>query len=182
MNAISLWLLTYVLPALLTGGILRMRSRADSAANAIILHAGLCCSIVVSQYALHSLEFSFPWQPHPLSLIMLAGSIVFAVQEFGLFGLWYGISAILQQLTILSVAFLLLQFLPLTVVLLLVVPVFAAGHAWEFRGRRLKIILVSLWGVVSIMLFALQPDVYFLSAAHTLLGTVGIRRSILYVG
>lgn len=182
MQPISLWLLMYALPAFVTGGIVQFSSRYGSnpTRDALIIHAGLVTSIFASQYAIKTLGLAFPWQPQLLSLIICAASILFAMRMLGLFGMWYSLSAFLQQLTILSVSFLLRSFLSLPVVLFLVVPIFSLGHAQNVAHRRIRVILISLWGVASILLFRVLPDVYLLASLHTLLGTIGIRRSIVY--
>ncbi len=149
--------------------------------DALIIHAGLALSILASHYALHSLNIDFPWRAHPLSLVLFVASICFSMRLLGIFGMWYCLSAFLQQLTILSTSFLLFHFLSLPLVLLLVLPIFTLGHAQNVRHRRLRVLLISLWGGLSITLFTIVPDLYLLAALHTLLGTMGIRRSILYL-
>lgn len=183
MHVASLWLVTYVLPALITGGALQFFSRHHPSrpkCDALIIHAGLAVSILANHYAFHVLGFAFPWYPHLLSILTYAASMFFAMYMLGIFGMWYSLSAFLQQLTILSISFLLLHELPLFLVLLLVVPLFALGHTQNVQQRRMRIAVLSLWGVASITLFTILSDVYLLAALHTLLGTIGIRRSIVY--
>lgn len=182
MHAISLWLVTYAIPAFATGGIIWICSRYKSNArrNALIIHAGLLTSILASQYALHTFGLTFPWRPQLISLVIFGGGVALALWMFGVFGLWYALSAFLQQLTILSVSFLLFSFLSLPIVLMLVVPIYVLGHVQDVRHRSIRIILISLWGVLSIVLFSILPDIYFLAALHTLLGAIGIRRQIVY--
>lgn len=182
MYAVLLWLGTYAGPAVVTCGIVQFfyRKKINPTHDALIIHAGLAVSILASQYALHARGWSFPWQPHLFSVVILAVSIVIAIRMLGVFGLWYGLSAFLQQLTLLSVSFLLLHTLPLFFVLLLVVPLFTLAHGQNVRQWHMRLLLISAWGALSIGLFTLLPDIYLLAALHTILGTFGIRRSIVY--
>ncbi|NOS66917.1 MAG: hypothetical protein HOO67_00930 [Candidatus Peribacteraceae bacterium] len=182
MHAISLWFLTYALPAFVTGGIIQFFSRYKSnpKRDGMIIHAGLLLSILASQYALYLNGSVFPWSPHILSFLFFIASVLFASRMLGMFGVWYALSAFLQQLTILSSSFLLLTFLSLPIVVLLIVPIFALGHAQDVRHRCIRIIVISLWGAASISLFSIMHDLYFLAALHTMLGVIGIQRKIMY--
>lgn len=182
MHVVSLWLVTYALPALVTGGIVHSCSRykINPTRDAVIIHAGLAISILASQSVLHTLGATFPWRPHVVSLLLYGASVIFAMHTLGLFGMWYSLSAFLQQLTILSVSFVLFPLLPLSLILLLVVPIFALGHAQNVHHRSIRVMVTSLWGVASISLFAIVPDIYLLAALHTFLGTLGIQRLIIY--
>ncbi len=181
-DAVLLWLITYAIPAIITGGLVVFfsRRRINARRDAFIIHAGLGVSILANQYALRFFGWNFPWQPHLFSVVILAVSIVIAIRMLGTFGLWYALSAFLQQLTLLSVSFLLLQTLPLLFVVLLVVPIFTIGHAQKVQHQQMRVLMISLWGAASIALFTVIPDVYLLAALHTLLGTIGIRRSMVY--
>lgn len=182
MHILFLWLFAYVLPAFVTGGVLWIVSRraGNAKRDALIIHGGLLFSVLTSQYALYLIGLEFPWRPHLLSFLLLIASILFAARMLGMFGIWYALSALLQQLTILSVSFLLLPFLSLPIVLLLVVPIFTLGHAQEVRHRQMRIILLSAWGIASVTLFSFFPNIYLLAALHTFLGVIGIRQSIVY--
>ena len=182
MYAISLWLVTYALPALVTGSSIRFFSQynINPKRDAVIIHAGLCVSILLSHIALYHLGLPFPWRPHLFSLFIYGTSIIVAVRVLGIFGMWYALSALLQELTILSVAFVLFPLLPLPLILLLVVPIFALGHAQNVHHRSIRIVAISLWGVAAITLFSIMPDICLLAALHTVLGMLGIQRSIIY--
>ena len=182
MHGVSLWLFAYAIPALVTGGIVHCLSRCtiNPTRDAVIIHAGLGISILASHIVLHTLGVTFPWHPYSLSIFIYGASTIFSIRMLGLFGMWYSLSAFLQQLTMLSVSFVLFPLMPLPLILLLVVPIFAFGHAQNVHHRSIRVMAISLWGVAAITLFAIVPDIYLLAALHTLLGTLGIQRSIVY--
>ena len=85
-------------------------------------------------------------------------------------------------MTMLSVAFLLLSTFPIYVVILLIVPLFVFSHTLHTERRWLRVALISLWGVVSVVLFSLDFDIYTIAALHTFFGAILISKSVLYPG
>ena len=145
------------------------------------MHLALLVSVLASQYALYCSGLSFPWYPGPLSLLALAASALLSFALIGPLGLWYAVSAFLQELTMCSIACYLLHIFPVSAVVLLVVPVFVACHFLSLKNWKLKLLLVTLWGVASVVLFAATRNVYLIAALHTLFGAVLISRSFLYL-
>lgn len=181
-NLILIWLFAYVMPAAAACGIsaLSFRAVALPQRNIIVMHIALLVSILASQYAIHSLGFAFPWRPDHISLLVLAVSAGFAFSIVGMLGLWYAASSFVQELTTLSIAFLLMTAFPVYAAVLLIAPVFVACHFLSFERWRLRVSLFTLWGVVSVLLFSIMPNVYLIAALHTFVGTVLISRSVLY--
>src|SRR3989344_683525 len=130
MNLISIWFVTYAIPALIVGSLVKVlpQNVASEKRNAIITHSGLLISILATQYAMYALGFSFPWNPDTFSIFVFGFSVIFAAYLLGQLGIWYGLSALLQQLTMLSISFLLLPTFSIPLVVLLVVPLFIFCH------------------------------------------------------
>lgn len=183
MSAVYIWLIAYALPAIVSGAAIKLLPRKKdrlSKRNAAIIHAALAVSTCFSQYFIHASGRVFPWYPNPLSIIVYLASVLIAIIFIGRIGLWYGLSALLQQLTMVSTAFLLLPVLPFYAVALLLVPLYVWGHSTQGTHRLMKILLFTVWGVASLFLFSVLPNVYLIASLHTLLGAMLISRSILY--
>jgi hypothetical protein len=182
MTLIELWLFAYALPAFLAACWIKLFSKQEggSPKNILVIHAVLLGSIVATQSALYARGLAFPW-PGEWSLALYVASAALATLVLGRLGLLYGASALVQQLTLLSIAYLLLPAFPLWAVVLLVVPLFVFCH--DMTGVphwRTRLLLISLWGVASILLFAYARDVFLIAALHTLFGTALISRKILF--
>jgi|GEM_PF-6945644 len=179
---LTVWLIAYALPAFLTACWIKLFShqQGGSPKNLIIVHIMLVVSSLLSLGFARALGFVIPL-PHAWSFALYAVSVVFAGWMIGWLGLWYGFSAFLQQLCMLSIALILLPAYPLWAVVLLIVPLFVFCH--QLTGVpywRLRIVLISVWGAASIVLFSYVPDILLIAALHTLMGALLIKRSVLY--
>lgn len=184
MSPLGIWFLVYAIPAATAGGIALLFPRKTSAPrrDILIIHAALLVSIIASQYAIQSLGLSFPWHISFLSLAVFITAAVFAFLLIGTLGFWYAFSALVQEFTMLSIAFLLLPVFPIYVVILLVGGVFVPCHFLTLERWRLKLLLVSLWNAASVLLFVATGNVYLIAAIHTILGALLISKSILFAG
>ncbi len=95
-------------------------------------------------------------------------------------GIWYALSAFLQQATMLGMAFVLYPAYPPFAVVLFIVPIYAAAHLLKVRYAWNRMTLFFLWGTAVVLLSPLIPNVWFFSAVHTIAGTCLIRWGILY--
>jgi hypothetical protein len=181
MNLISAWLLTYLAPAVAAGAIVTVFARRSNASKriAIAVHSALVFSAFASQYVIWTTGLTFPWETSTFSIICFLLSILISAIMIRSFAIWYALSALLQQLTMLSVAFLLLTQLPLWSVILLVVPPFVWCHDME-RMFGTKMLLFSLWGTSSIALFSFIPNLLLIAAVHSVLGTLLISFRIIH--
>src|SRR5581483_11282000 len=92
------WFVAYLLPVMLVfGTIFVFSGRAGTAFRMIVVHAGLCLSILLSQYFIYSSGRSFPWifSPFSVLLFVIATTIISAL--LGRFGFLYAISSLIQQ-------------------------------------------------------------------------------------
>jgi hypothetical protein len=183
------WLVTYVAPAALFGQLALVWIKEKKhwyERNVTITHAALLVSSVLSQYAIYARGLRFPWYPGPLSVLAFVVSAVFALLYLSRLGrwlgLWYAASVLVQQAAMLSIAFLLLPAFPVWAVILLVVPIFVAAHFISLRHWKLKLLLISAWGVATILLFVLTHNIWLIAALHTALGAFFIQKRILYLG
>ena len=183
MSFLYVWLIAYVAPALLAGTAIKILPKKRTELNlrdALMMHVALIASVVLSQYFIYSSGLTFPWFPNALSVAVYILSILISIALVGSRGIWYGISALIQQLTMASIAFLLLPVFPFYMVALLIIPVYVWCHRTQTNNWQLRTILFLIWGAISIYLFLIFPNVYLIAALHTLLGSILISRSLLY--
>ena len=130
MGILALWFLSYFVPAFATTLVLfaTPRYKPGAVARSVVVHTGLLASILVSHTAILAANLSFPWGVSVTSGFLFAASVTLAYVVLGRLGLFYVFSALLQQLTMLSVAFILFPYLPLFAVALLDVPIYAFSH------------------------------------------------------
>ena len=183
MSPLTVWLIGYAAPAIFAGTVLKVlprHRRKLNARNAIIIHGALILSILVSQYCIRSRGFVFPWHLDVLSVGAYLLSIVLATVMVGRLGFLYGLSALVQQLAMLSMTFLLLPAYPFYVVVALIVPIYAYCHVLKAHHWLLREELFLVWGAVSIWVFSVFPDVFLIVAVHAFLGAALISMLFLY--
>ena len=172
------WLVVYVLPAAAAlvfafyGPVRKSSGDEWIKQSTIGIHVALLFSIAMSQYAIHAFGLVFPWQPNTLSVVVLVSSIALATVLLGVFGLVYALSAFVQEATMLSVAYLLFPIFPLWLVILLIMPMFSICHLLSRDGWKLRLLLVTIWGSASILIFYLTYNIYLVIALHTALGAL----------
>jgi hypothetical protein len=157
MPIILIWFLAYVVPAITAWAItyfLTHKKGVDKY-NLLIIHALLITSICMSQYVIHALGLSFPWGLNLTSFVALILAMVFAVGAIGASGAWYIISALIQELTMLSIALILLPVFPVYIVVLLIAPTFVVVHFQSQERWQVRLFLLSVWGIGTILLFIL---------------------------
>ncbi len=189
MQGILFLSLTFITPALLTGMGLyifsqdapkRMSDLTKLKWSMAIIHTGLLISIILSQFIIQILGLSFPWHLSIISAICFLVSVGIAFFLIRQLGIWYGLSALIQQFTILSVAFFSFSLIPFWSTLLLIVPIFAFGHMIPGPNRWLRLFLLLVWGCLAVWIFYMIKDPYIVAALHTLLGAILIKKGIAY--
>jgi hypothetical protein len=181
MKPLMIWLIGYFSPAVVAGSFPQLLPTSNSVPirDAAVVHGALIFSIFVSQYTIHTAGLAFPWNISTLSLSAYVASTVIAVGLIGLVGLWYALSALIQQLTLLSITFLLLTACPAYLVVLLVVPPFVLCHKlWE-KNWRIKATLITVWGVSCIGIFIILPNLWLIAGLHAVFGALLMSLSIL---
>ncbi len=178
-----MWLVAYAAPGLIAGTSIKLLpKRKDRVGASVIIIAtiALIVSISISQYFIHTSSLVFPWYPKTLSIIAYILSIFIAIRLIGKMSIWYSFFALIQELAVGSITFLLLPFLPLYLIILLIVPLFVWGHDFQTSRWLIRTILFTALGAISVLLFSLLLDFYLLAALHTLIGAILISRSIVY--
>lgn len=148
--------------------------------NVLIIHVALIVSILGSQYALFAAGRAFPWHVADPFLIFYAASALFALWLLGSLGIWYALSAFLQQAMMLSMAFVLYPAFPLWILVLLIVPIYTLAHLLKVRYAWSRMALFFAWDTVAVVGFSIWPSVWFFSAIHTLAGVLLIKWDVLY--
>ena len=179
MIPIYLWVICYLFPVFLVlfiGVIFRLKNRKQQ----IITHLGLILSILLSQYFIFQSKTSFPFRFSLVSSSLLIMAIIISYLLIGKISVLYSISAVLQQLTMLSMTFLLLPYFKLYEILILIIPIYAVSHLREPKYAIAKLFVTMAFGVISILLFVLLRDIYYLIALHILGGTLLLKNGIIY--
>jgi hypothetical protein len=182
MNPLLVWAIAYVLPALSADIFVILFPQRRTPVHywdAEVMHVALGISVLASQYAIFLMGEAFPWQINA-SVLLYAASVIVAFLLIQKLGLWYALSALIQELTMLSIAYYLFAFFPLYVAILLIVPVFVLSHPLTGRHWILRPALFSLWGIASVSIFYLIHNVWVIAAFHAVLGTVLIKQGVLY--
>ena len=183
MISLSVWFLFYLLPIGVAGGIAKLfptRGNEPISRDAFVIHVALLISILGSQYALFTAGRAFPWSAEDPFIFLYAAGIVFSFLLLRSLGLWYALSALLQQACMLSMAFVLYEAFPLWGVVLLVVPIYTLAHLLKVRYAWSRMALFFAWGAIIVLLFPLLPSVWLFAALHTIAGAVLIRFGVLY--
>ncbi len=186
MSAFLIWFVAYALPAGAGYCAVKVAQRRWAAGtvlqDAVVIHGALLISIAISQYLIHSFGLAFPWSLESYWVFAYVGAIAMSCLVLGTFGLGYALSALIQQLTMLSVAFLLLPALPVYAAIILIVPIYALLHRMRARYDWRVMSLFLVWGVASVGFFALFHNIWVTAALHALFGATLIQRSVLYTG
>jgi hypothetical protein len=182
MAAVFIWCLTYVLPALCADTFIALfpeRRTVVHRRSAEVMHAMLIVSALASQYVLYRAGEQFPWELNA-SVILYALGVLLAFGSVGKLGIWYGLSALIQEFAMLSIAFFLFSFFSLGIVIALIVPIFVISHPLRARHWVIRLLIISFWGIASVSLFYLFHNIWLVAALHTVLGAIFIRQGILY--
>ncbi len=183
MSLLWIWFVAYAIPALLVGGLNKLLPRSTfgfSKRNTVITHAGLLISILLSQYFTYSLGFAFPFLTNLISFFGYVVTVAFAFWILGRLGGFYSLSVLFQQFAMLSISFLLLSSFPLYIVILLVAPLFVFCHELRTKYSLLRFLLISAWGVLSVLLFSILHDIWIVMALHIFAGAILIKRGVAY--
>ena len=179
MNFILIWIVAYLLPGLFTGFILFL-FRVNRNMSLMIIHVFLVVSIVLSFYSIHALGLVFPGFHDPLALLVYGASVLISMMMIGKIGMFYGFSSFVQELTMLLMLFLLSSYFPYWIAYLMVVPLYVLAHNLKSSYRYGIILTLSLWGVCILYLFLSGVDIFYLSAIHTIIGSLLIKKSMIY--
>ena len=141
------WSLSYLLPVLLVFGIIGAYAlRPGTLFRILVVHGGLCLSIILSQYLLYSAGRPFPFALHLPSLLFFAAAVAVVFGFLGRFGFIYALSAFIQQLTLTSIAYYLSPSFDFWSIVFLVVPIYAVCHLLQLKYWPIKIIATLVWG------------------------------------
>ncbi|MBI4094708.1 MAG: hypothetical protein HY435_00755 [Candidatus Liptonbacteria bacterium] len=182
LSAIGGWLFAYMFPGLSVLSVIRFfpQYRAGTLFRGLVVHSGLLLSTIFSQYLLYASGRGFPWVPHPATLVLFTGIAAAVLVVLGRFGFFYALSALLQQLTMTSIAYYLLGSLPFLLIVVLIVPFYALSHLLQPKYWHVKIPATLLWGLLSLALFAARGDVFLNASLHAITGSFFIHKGIMY--
>lgn len=183
MNPIFLWLICFAVPTLTAGIIVKILPDNQVGLDKrwlLIIHLGLCISILISQYFIYKLGLNFPWHNNIYSVAIFTVSIIISYFVLAKLGIWYAISTILQQLTLGSIILLLMTSYNLYLIILLIVPIYVWCHSSNSKNILLRTILFTCWGILSVILFYFYKNIFLIASLQTILGAVLVSRKIVY--
>ncbi len=96
--------------------------------------------------------------------------------------LLYSASAIIQENTMLFLALILFNSIPLYIIILMIVPFFVYAHDLESKNYLSKIIITSIWWIITILLFYKTNNILLNYSLHIIIWSVLIKYNILYSG
>ena len=118
-----------------------------------------------------SIPFGTLW-----SLGLLIVARLFAAWQIGWLGVLYTGSSFLQEMLMaLAALFLLQEFSPFIVILVIAIP-FGLSHIRGFRNNKLVIPFLVLFGLFTVSVFILTRDPLICTAIHAIAGSVGAKR------
>lgn len=177
------WTIAYVIPALTADALVKLLPKQRGTfhiRNAAIMHGALVLSGLGSQYAIYYSGHAFPWGSSLTSIGLYVAAIGCAYTVIGKLGVWYGLSSLVQEFALLSIAFLLLSAYSFFTTLLLIVSIFTFSHLLHAKHWLIRVTVISLWGVTSITLFLLSHNIWVIASLHAVLGALFIKKEILY--
>ena len=114
-------------------------------------------------------------------MLLFVASVALAGGAIGKLGWLYGPSALIQELCLLSIAFLLLPTFPIYIVVLLIVPLFVFCHQLTKVPYALtRALLIAIWGTAALIIFSYTRNLFLVASLHVLLGTVLIAMGVLH--
>lgn len=183
MSPLYAWLIAYAAPALIAGSIVKSvpkKSSGPNVRNAVFTHVMLLLSGLLGQYFIYSSDLAFPWFQNIWSIAIYALSVLIAVLIIGHNGALYSLSALVQQFSMLSIAYFLFPSYSIPLIILLIAPIFAWCHTMKTKKWILRILLFLAWGSISVIIFSISKNIYLVSAMHALLGSILISKSVIY--
>lgn len=181
MHWIYIWLIAYAVPVALSQLVIKYwRKAAEPKFYAATVHLAVIISIILCQFFIRAEGAAFPWRTNYFGIIFYGAGLLFALVLIGWLGALYGLSAWVQQLAIQSINFYLLLHVPVYAAILLIVPLYVWAHRAQSKHRRLRIILFSIWGAASVLIFAIYPNFYLIAGLHAIFGGFLVAKSVLY--
>jgi len=181
-SALGGWLFAYILPGVSVLAVIHFfpQYRAGTLFRGIVVHSGLLVSTILSQYLIYTTGRTLPWIPHVSSVFLFVGIAIAVLVILRRFGFFYVLSAFLQQLTMISIAYYLLDSLSFLLIIVLVVPFYAFSHLLQLKYWHIKIPITLLWGFLSLGIFVLYEDLFLNASLHAIVGSLLIYKGILY--
>jgi hypothetical protein len=156
------------------------KARQGTIKRGVIIHLGLLLSIILSQSLIFKIGKLSTFYNSSMFILPFLASIIISLIILGRFGMFYSLSAALQQLCMLSVTSLLLPVLPIGYTILLIIPVYSFSHLLQPKKWQFKIPLTLIWGALSLIIFTLIQDVYLNMSIHNFIGTFLISKNLIY--
>lgn len=173
MHPVIYWLVGYALPAALafiTGK--RFASVRD---RQVSIHFFLLLSIVILFTAGSRINLLL----EPISVLALAFALLIALVLLGRMGIPYMLSSAIQQCCLLLAGLLLVPTTSVFAAVVLTAGVYAVMHCMDLAKWREKLVVMFVWGVISILLYVVLTDFLLNVAFHAVGGTLLVRFGVL---
>lgn len=182
MNPYLLWFFSYGLPVLIVWLLLLtiQKARHGSLLREGIVYGGLLASAVIAQIFMLKQGMSFPVMPSLISFLLFLAAVATSFILLSYFGLFYSLSAIIQQLSMISVIYLLSPFFSMGMLIMLIMPLYVVSHLFYRMNWVAKVLITSVWGIFTVLLFSIFADPFLNFTLHILGGSLFIAKKVLY--
>lgn len=177
-SVVLIWLLSYVLPSL--GYIILKETILKNGTIRVLCgHTFLLISALLSFYFISELNIKMIFFQMNAFFYLFLTIFVFSYALAGKRGLLYGLSTIIQEMSILFMTAILLDKIPLILIIFMIVPFFVYAHNLENRNLLKRIIFTMIWGILTICLFYLFNNIWLNLFLHFLFGLILIKKKII---
>ena len=182
MNSLEVWFITFMTPIIL----LLLFTHRDrklvigSWKQNLIIVGAVFLSAMLALMFLYGQNQHFSFIPNRVSLLLVVAASLVSLLLVHKFAFFYIISSFIQELCLLANAQLLFSGLNIWFALILIVPLYAIAHLQTLDKWKFKMIVTSVWGVISIVIFWLLHDIYLNTAFHLIMGAILTQKGILF--
>lgn len=178
MITLSYRIISYFTPAILALAITRIVFAGQTMKSILVIHCFLLISLILSTYILWSHNFHFWVISWNIFAALYLCSVLFWYIYLGKTWVAYSISVLLQELTILLTAMILLFSFPIYIVYLLIIPLFIISHDSVSKYKLLRILILSFWWGATLYLFSLTQNIWLSILIHNLLWIILIKQKV----
>lgn len=176
-NVYLIWLVSYFIPFGL--GIWELYFFQErEVLRLILIHILLLISIFLSFYFAFESDLEIDFLRLDKYFYVFLGGLGISLFLIGVRGLGYALSSIIQELSILMIAFILLGIVPFWGVLGMVALPYALAHEIK-KGMKVAWVMILIWGMASIYLFYFMETIWLSIAFHLIGGSLFIKKGFI---
>ena len=171
----TIWFVAYCLPATIGTVVLKTMSKYQIFSN-VFIHIMLLCSVIISSYVLQTMNVPFTIISIDVYLYIMV--IVLLAITIKATTLLYAASTVIQELSMLLIATIIMSEKALWVALLLIVPWYCLAH--NAHKKAVTMVIIACWGIFSIVLFSYTQLFWINCTLHFIGGMILIKKGFIY--